>query len=165
MAHSYTMAARPAWDSALWIVYVVGNACVLGPATMAAVMAVRGDDLAPIGLPALAGAAANALAAVAFAVFLQMSAGSFASVGYYFDPTHPTKAMADAAAAVGSQAPLLWAGAVIVGALVPLIAAVLGRKSGDWRLWGTVAVAAALVGAVCLRVVFYNLGLSAFMFY
>ncbi|RDC01631.1 hypothetical protein C1864_14025, partial [Eggerthella lenta] len=35
MAHSYTMAARPAWDSALWILYVLGNACVLGPATFA----------------------------------------------------------------------------------------------------------------------------------
>ena len=33
MAHSYTMAARPAWDSVLWILYVLGNACVLGPAT------------------------------------------------------------------------------------------------------------------------------------
>ncbi len=32
MAHSYTMAARPAWDSVLWILYVLGNACVLGPA-------------------------------------------------------------------------------------------------------------------------------------
>lgn len=165
MAHSYTMAARPAWDSVLWIVYVVGNACVLGPATMALIMAVRGDDLAPIGLPALVGAALSALSAIAFAVFLQMSAGSFAAVGYYFDPTHPTKAMADAAAAVGSQAPLLWAGAVVVGALVPLVAAVLGRKSGNWKLWGAVALVAALVGAVCLRVVFYNLGLSAFMFY
>ena len=30
MAHSYTMAARPAWDSVLWILYVLGNACVLG---------------------------------------------------------------------------------------------------------------------------------------
>ena len=39
MAHSYTMAARPAWDSALWILYVLGNACVLGPATFAFLMA------------------------------------------------------------------------------------------------------------------------------
>ncbi|WP_449315763.1 DmsC/YnfH family molybdoenzyme membrane anchor subunit, partial [Rubneribacter sp.] len=33
MAHSYTMAARPAWDSVLWILYVLGNACALGPCT------------------------------------------------------------------------------------------------------------------------------------
>ncbi|MDB1788617.1 hypothetical protein PMV12_13510, partial [Eggerthella lenta] len=116
-------------------------------------------------LAALVGAAANALAALAFAIFLQLSAGSFAGVGYYFDPTHPTRAMADAAATVGAQAPLLWLGAVAVGAVVPLAAAFLGRRSGNWRLWAPVAIIAALIGAVCMRVAFYNLGLSVFMFY
>ena len=175
MAHSYTMAARPAWDSVLWILYVLGNACVLGPATFLLVLAAGGpgdqpadraaDAGAPAGRTALAGAALNALAALAFASFLQLSAGSFADVGLYFDPTHPTKAMADAAATVASQAPLLWLGAVAVGAIVPLAAAFLGRRTGNWKLWVPVAIAAALVGAVCMRVVFYNLGLSVFMFY
>ena len=177
MAHSYTMAARPAWDSALWILYVLGNACVLGPATFALLSALAAGGPAgqpaeraagagaPAGLAALAGAALNALAALAFAAFLQLSAGSFADVGLYFDPTHPTKAMADAAATVASQAPLLWLGAVAVGAIVPLAAAFLGRRTGNWKLWVPVAIAAALVGAVCMRVVFYNLGLSVFMFY
>ena len=175
MAHSYTMAARPAWDSVLWILYVLGNACVLGPATFLLVLAAGGpgdqpadraaDAGAPAGRTALAGAALNALAALAFAAFLQLSAGSFADVGLYFDPTHPTKAMADAAATVASQAPLLWLGAVAVGAFVPLAAAFMGRRTGNWKLWVPVAIAAALVGAVCMRVVFYNLGLSVFMFY
>ena len=175
MAHSYTMAARPAWDSVLWILYVLGNACVLGPATFRFIMAAAppagqpagraADAGAPAGLAALVGAAANALAALAFAIFLQLSAGSFAGVGYYFDPTHPTRAMADAAATVGAQAPLLWLGAVAVGAVVPLAAAFLGRRSGNWRLWAPVAIIAALIGAVCMRVAFYNLGLSVFMFY
>ena len=177
MAHSYTMAARPAWDSVLWILYVLGNACVLGPATLLLLSALAaggpGDQPAeraagagaPAGLAALAGAAANALATLAFAIFLQLSAGSFADVGLYFDPTHPTKAMADAAATVGAQAPLLWLGAVAVGAIVPLAAAFMGRRTGNWRLWAPVAIVAALAGAVCMRVVFYNLGLSVFMFY
>ena len=175
MAHSYTMAARPAWDSVLWILYVLGNTCVLGPATFAFLMAAAppagqpagraADAGAPAGLAALVGAAANALAALAFAIFLQLSAGSFADVGYYFDPTHPTEAMADAAATVGAQAPLLWLGAVAVGAIVPLAAAFMGRRSGNWRLWAPVAIIAALAGAVCMRVAFYNLGLSVFMFY
>ena len=163
MAHSYTMAARPAWDSVLWILYVLGNACVLGPATFALLSALKGE--APEGKAPLAGAALNAAAAAAFAVFLQLSAGSFASVGLYFDPTHPTKAMADAAATVGVQAPLLWLGAVAVGALVPLVAAFMGKRTKNWKLWAPVAVIAALIGAVCMRVVFYNLGLSVFMFY
>ena len=177
MAHSYTMDARPAWDSVLWILYVLGNACVLGPATFLLLSALAaggpGDQPAeraagagaPAGLAALAGAAANALATLAFAIFLQLSAGSFADVGLYFDPTHPTKAMADAAATVGAQAPLLWLGAVAVGAIVPLAAAFMGRRTGNWRLWAPVAIVAALAGAVCMRVVFYNLGLSVFMFY
>ena len=177
MAHSYTMAVRPAWDSVLWILYVLGNACVLGPATFLLLSALAaggpGDQPAeraagagaPAGLAALAGAAANALATLAFAIFLQLSAGSFADVGLYFAPTHPTKAMADAAATVGAQAPLLWLGAVAVGAIVPLAAAFMGRRTGNWRLWAPVAIVAALAGAVCMRVVFYNLGLSVFMFY
>ena len=175
MAHSYTMAARPAWDSVLLILYVRGNACVLGPATFLLVLAAGGPGDqpadraagagAPAGLAALAGAALNALAALAFAAFLQLSAGSFADVGLYFDPTHPTRAMADAAATVGAQAPLLWLGVVAVGAIVPLAAAFVGRRTGNWKLWAPVAIAAALVGAVCMRVAFYNLGLSVFMFY
>ena len=175
MAHSYTMAARPAWDSVLWILYVLGNACVLGPATFLLVLAAGGpgdqpadraaDAGAPAGRTALAGAALNALAALAFAILLQLSAGSFADVGLYFDPTHPTKAMADAAATVASQAPLLWLGAVAVGAFVPLAAAFMGRRTGSWKLWAPAAIIAALVGAVCMRVAFYNLGLSVFMFY
>ncbi|MFR8534871.1 MAG: hypothetical protein ACLVDJ_15760, partial [Eggerthella lenta] len=76
-----------------------------------------------------------------------------------------TKAMADAAATVASQAPLLWLGAVAVGAFVPLAAAFMGRRTGSWKLWAPAAIIAALVGAVCMRVVFYNLGLSVFMFY
>ncbi|OUO92143.1 hypothetical protein B5F40_02105 [Gordonibacter sp. An230] len=165
MAHSYTMAARPAWDSVLWILYVLGNACVLGSATMAVVMSLKGDDVKPVALPALVGSALAAVTAIAFAAFLQASGGSFAEVGFYFDPTHPTKAMADAGAAASAQAPLLWGGAVAVGALVPLAAAFMGKRTSNWKLWGAIAVAAALVGAVCLRIVFYNLGLSVFMFY
>ena len=181
MAHSYTMAARPAWDSVLWILAVLGEACVLGPVSFLVILAASStmaagdpgeqptmraaDDEGPAGLISLVGALVNAVTAAAFAVFLQLSAGSFATVGYYFDPTHPTKAMADAAATVAGQAPLLWAGAVLVGALVPLAACFLGRKSGNWKLWGAVALVAALVGALCLRIAFYNLGLSVFMFY
>ena len=152
-------------DFGFWILYVLGNACALGPCTMALVMALSGDDVAPVGLPALAGAALAALTAVAFAAFLQASGGSFAEVGYYFDPTRPTAGMADAASAAAAQAPLLWIGAVAVGGILPLAAAFAGKRSGDWKVWGPAAVACALAGAVCLRVVFYELGLSVFMFY
>lgn len=167
-AHSYMMPARPAWDSVLEVLSIVGAAFLLGPATCAVVLAAKGEDADACGLPAVAGSAIGAVCTAAYAAFIQMSAGAFSQVGYYFDPTHPTKAVADAAATVGAQAPLLWLGAVVVGAVVPLVVCVLARKKGDaasWKLFGSVAVVAALIGAVCLRVAFYNVGLSVFMFY
>ena len=167
-AHSYMMPARPAWDSVLEVLSIVGAACLLGPATCAVVLAAKGEDAAACGLPAVAGSVIGAVCTAAYAAFIQMSAGAFSQVGYYFDPTHPTKAVADAAATVGAQAPLLWLGAVVVGAAVPLVCCVAARKKGDaagWKLFGGVAVVAALAGAICLRVAFYNVGLSVFMFY
>ncbi len=167
-AHSYMMPARPAWNSVLEVLSIVGAACVLGPATVAVIMAVRGDDVAAVGTPALVGAAIGAVCAVAYAVFLQVSGGSFVDVGNYFDPTHPTKAMVDAAAVASSQAVLLWLGAVVVGAVVPLACCLLAKRKGDaasWKIFGSVAVVAALAGAICLRIAFYNMGLSVFMFY
>ena len=167
-AHSYMMPARPAWDSVLEVLSIVGAACLLGPATCAVVLAAKGEDAGECGLPAVAGSASGAVCTAAYAAFIQLSAGAFSQVGYYFDPTHPTKAVADAAATVGDQAPLLWLGAVVVGAVVPLVCCVMARKKGDaasWKLFGGVAVVAALIGAVCLRVAFYNVGLSVFMFY
>ena len=167
-AHSYMMPARPAWDSVLEVLSIVGAALLLGPATCAVVLAAKGEDAGACGLPAVAGSAIGAVCAAAYALFIQLSAGAFSQVGYYFDPTHPTKAVVDAGATLACQAPLLWLGAVIVGAVVPLVCCVMARKKGDaasWKLFGGVAVVAALIGAVCLRVAFYNVGLSVFMFY
>lgn len=167
-AHSYMMPARPAWNSVLEVLSIVGAACLLGPATVAVVLAAKGEGAAELGVPAVVGSAVGAVCTAAYAAYVQMSAGSFAQVGYYFDPTHPTKAMVDAGAAIGDQAALLWLGAVAIGAIVPLACCLLAKKNGgaaSWKLFGAVAAAAALAGAVCLRVAFYGAGLSVFMFY
>ena len=167
-AHSYMMPARPAWDSVLEVLSIVGAAFLLGPATCAVVLAAKGEPTGACGLPAVAGSAIGAVCTAAYALFVQLSAGAFTQVGHYFDPTHPTKAVVDAGATIGDQAALLWLGAVVIGAVVPLVACVLAKKKGgakSWKLCGAVAVAAALAGAVCLRVAFYGAGLSVFMFY
>lgn len=167
-AHSYMMPARPAWNSVLEILSIVGNACLLGPATVAVVMALRGDSLDSVGLPALAGAAIGAACTAAYATFMQISTGAFTLVGRYFDPNNPTKAVTDIAATAGDQTALLWAGAVLVGCLIPLACCLLAKRregASAWKVFGCVAVATALVGAVCLRIAFYNMGLSLFMFY
>ena len=103
-AHSYMMPARPAWNSVLEVLSIVGAACLLGPATVAVVLSAKGEDTSELG----------------------------------------------------------------VGAIVPLACSFLAKKKGDaasWKLFGAVAVVAALAGAVCLRVAFYGAGLSVFMFY
>ena len=167
-AHSYMMAARPVWNSVLEVLSIVGAACILGPATCAVVLAAKGDTVDACGLPAVVGSAVGAACTAAYAAVIQMGGGAFMQVGYYFDPTVPTKEMANAAATAAGQAPLLWLGAVVVGALVPLVCCVLARKKGDaavWKAFGAVAVVAGVAGAICLRVAFYNMGLSVFMFY
>lgn len=165
MASSYVMAARPAWNSFAWVLYVLGNACILGPATVAAIMALKGDELAPVGMPALIGALIGLVTAAAYAVVLQLSTSAFASVGFYFDPTHPTKDMVNASGAIASQSVMVWVVAVVLGALVPAILAFVAKKNGNWKVFGALAVVCALVGAVAMRVAFYNAGLSVFMFY
>jgi DMSO reductase anchor subunit len=167
-AHSYMMAARPAWNNVLEVASIVGAACLMGPATCAVVMAVRGDEAEPAGLPAVVGSAIGAVCTLAYAVFLQLCNGSFIDMGNYYDPTHPLKAMVDVAATASSQAPLIWGGAVIVGAIVPLVCCALARKKGDaasWKVFGAVAVVAALAGSIFLRMAFYNMGLSVFALY
>lgn len=165
MAHSYIMAARPAWDSSLWIVYVLGNACALGPLTMALIVALTEGEGAVSNLGALlavGGSAVGVAGAVAYGAIVQVSGGSFSSIPFYFDPVHPAKAMVDAAGVVGSQALLIWGAAVILGALAPLGCALFGKKKGSWKIAAGVGVACAVVGAVCMRVAFYNAGLSVF---
>ena len=167
-AHSYMMAARPAWDSVLEVLSIVGASCILGPATVAVVMGVRGDNLEAVGPLSVVLTAIGVVCTAAYAAYIQMAGGSFAQVGHYFDPTKATKAVVDAAATAADQALLLWLGAVVVGAIVPLVCCLVARKKGDaasWKALGAVAVAAGLAGAVCLRVAFYNMGISVFMFY
>ncbi|MDR2587463.1 MAG: hypothetical protein LBC23_04285 [Coriobacteriales bacterium] len=169
MAHSYMMSARPAWDSFIWVAYVLGNSLVLGPATLAVIAALKGEtDFKQIGLWVFVGALAGLVFALIYAVFTQMVGSSFTEVGLYFDPVHPTKAITDINAVIGGQALLLWLGAVVVGAALPAAAAFVARRKGDansWKLWGIVIIITALIGAIVMRVVFYNLGLSVFMFY
>ena len=72
--------------------------------------------------------------------------------------------MADAAATRGRAGPLLWLGAVAVGAIVPAGRRLPRKANGQLEALAP-GHRRRLVGAVCMRVAFYNLGLSVFMFY
>ncbi len=170
-AHSYMMAARPAWDTVVWLLVELGEAAALGTLTVMALLALKGGESKLGGLAAVAGSVASAVLSVALVAVWQASAGSFANVGYHFDPTTPTSPLLDVAAETnvlsGELAPLVWLGVVIVGALAPVACAALAHKKGgkSWMALGTAGVVCALIGCICLRVVFYELGLSVFMFY
>ena len=170
-AHSYMMAARPAWDTVVWPLAMLLAGDAAGALTVMAMLAAKGGESKLGGLVSTVLAAASAVASVAMVAVWQASAGSFADVGYHFDPTTPTSPLLDVAAETnvlsGELAPLVWLGIVVVGALAPVACAVLAQKKGgkSWLALGAAGAACAVVGAVCLRVVFYELGLSVFMFY
>lgn len=166
-AHSYMMPARPAWDSLLEVLSVVGAACVLGPLTMVMFMAHLDDSVEVGALGGVVGSIVGLLCSAGYGLFLLSSAGSFTSVGNYIDPTQPTAGMIDVASAISAQAPLVWGGAVVAGGLVPLIAALFGWKKGRevWKVAAPVGIVFALIGAVCMRIAFYETGYSVFLFY
>ena len=98
MAHSYMMSARPAWDSVLWIFYVLGNACVLGPATVALVCAiVKDESLDYTAKVNVIGQIVNVVLVVAYLVAMQATVGAYTQVDFWFDPTQPTMDIAPTA--------------------------------------------------------------------
>ena len=168
MAHSYMMASRPFWNSVLQVLTIIGGSCVMGPATMAIICALTKTEGAEklTGLLALAGAAINAVATLAYLAYAGVAEGSYLSLGYYFDPTSPTQhvySASDYSLLSGSTVPLL--AVVVIAVAIAVVAAYLGRKSGNWKLWGIVALVTGFVACFALRVLFYQLGYSAFPFY
>jgi hypothetical protein len=139
---------------------------------MVVLAALRKADAVLLGRLALAGAALTLVSLVAYAVFIPATASAFTSVGNYFDPTHPTKVMADPRGVLsgfltGGQAALFWGGALVTGALIPGVLAYLTGRGQGSSVAGvaTAATLCALAGGLCFRAVLYALGFSVFVFY
>jgi anaerobic dimethyl sulfoxide reductase subunit C (anchor subunit) len=169
---SYAMSARPVWDTPLLWLYYLANALLFGSLVVALLAAYKKLALPLLSTLVLAGAALTLVAAVGYAIYIPSVAPSFTSVGNYFDPTHPTKVMADPAGALsgfmtGGQALLFWAGVVIAGSVVPIIIAFASKKVKDGAYLGLASLSCvcALAGGICFRVIFYALGFSVFVFY
>ena len=167
MGHSYMMAARPAWDSLLGPLTLLGAACAAGPLTFAVIEAARGEAAGrAIALFSLIGSIANLAASVAYLAFMEMASASYTDVGFYYDPTHPTAGMVDVAALspfAGESVAMV--AVAVVAAAVPVAAALVGRKTGNWKAWGAAGALGAVVGAVALRMAFYSAGASVYLFY
>ena len=174
--HSYMMASLPAWNSVLQIGSLLGAACALGTGTMAALCALKGEDDAVgagsgsadslSGPACVAGQVANAVLVVAYIAAMAASASAFTSVSYWIDPVSPTQEIVDATTlSPFAGDAVAFTVAAIVLALAGIAAAIAGKKRGGWKVWGSVAVAAALASALCLRVVFYQMGVSIYPFF
>jgi anaerobic dimethyl sulfoxide reductase subunit C (anchor subunit) len=172
MSLSYTMAARPVWNTPLLPLYYLANALLFGSLAVALIAAVRKAPCKLITVLALVGGTLTLVVALSYGIFIPSAASAFTSVGNYFDPTQPTKATADpqgvlAGFLTGEYALLFWGGVVALGAAFPLVASLFARgKEGTIHL-ASVALgcACALAGGLCFRVVFYVLGFSVFVFY
>jgi anaerobic dimethyl sulfoxide reductase subunit C (anchor subunit) len=171
MAHSYIMPSRPLWDTPLLYVYYFANAVLFGSLAVALLYGIKGKNPSFVYKIALFGGVLQLIAAVGYAVLIPSLADKFSTVGYYFDPTDPTKAMMDPSATfsgflTGENALLFW-GALILGALIPLALAFFADKKSGSTLVGFAGVGAisALAGGVAFRVILYLLGSSLFVFY
>ena len=165
--HSYMMAARPAWDSLLGPLTLLGAACAAGPLTFAAIEATLDGSVGrAVSLAAIVGSAANLVLSAVYLAVMEMSTASYTDVGYYYDPTHPTAGMVDVAALspfAGDSVAMV--AVAVVAAAVPVAGALVGRKTGNWKVWGAVGAACAVVGAAALRMAFYSVGASVYLFY
>lgn len=172
MAHSYAMAARPLWDSILLYGYYLAQALLLGSLTALLLYGAKSGDSALASNIALGGGIVQTVVTLGFAVLIPTLESRFSSVGYYFDSTEPTKAMQDPGASfsgfmMGEHALLFWGGAVLLGAIIPLIAAFLARKRTGTGLVGAAAIGviSALIGGIAFRALLYLLGFTPFVFY
>ena len=166
-AHSYMMASRPAWNSILQVLSVLGASCAIGPTAVAAIAEIKKSDAPAIGKIALVGAVIGLATTLIYVVALAMSGGALTTMGTYIDPTNPTATIFTDAASVSP-----FAGAALVPTLVAIIASALavvlawlGKKKGNWKLYGSAAAICALVAAMALRTTFYILGMSVYNFY
>ena len=169
-ANSYNMAARPVWNTFAWYLFIFADAYLMGALAAWLLTGVAGDETKFAGQQSFFAAIAKA---VAVAIYTAVIGGiKFASVGHYFDPTQPTKAVAETGSYIsrmlsGDLALAFWLGVVIIGIIVALVIAFMkkGAEPKDVTMFSGIALAAAIIGAICFRVIFFALGSSVFLFY
>ena len=165
-AHSYMMSARPTWTSVLQVRSLMGAAAAMGPALMALITEITDGECAYSGNANVIGQVIGAVATIAFIAFMAFAVGSQTTVPYWFDPVSPTRditASTSLSPFAGDALP--YTVVAIVGSLVGVLSAFMGKKQGNWKLWGTVGVLGALIAAGALRCAMYVMGVSIYPFF
>ena len=172
---SYLMEALPTWNTPMLIVYYLVNTVFMGGLASLIIAVVSKDDDAKDFLlkTVLIGGVLQLIVVLIYAFIINGSAGLYsASISYYFDPTLPDVPMVDRAGTVGSliagsNAPLFWLGAVIVGIVVPVALAYLAKaKQGNQLLgYSVAATVTCMAGGIIWRVLLYLVCLRIFALY
>lgn len=166
MGHSYMMPARPTWDSVPQPLSLIGSGFAMGIGIFTAPDAMRSQSAAKCsGILALASSGLGSLTTICYAIAMSACESTFVSVGYRYDPTHPTHALVDAADySAFSGGSLSLTVAAIVLAFAAFACAFWGKKSMKWNIAGRLVVVCSCASAILLRMVFYTTGGSVFTF-
>lgn len=166
MGHSYMMESRPAWNNVFGIASLLGAACALGPATVA-FLDKGGEEASSLSGPLnIVGSVLALLGIAGFGLGASSASSSITQVDYTFDPTVPEAGLPDfsnMALTDGSNMGM-FVFAVVLAALA-VVFAFLGKKGGNWKLFGLLIVICVFVAAILLRIVFYQMGGSVFGYY
>lgn len=170
-SHSYSMAARPAWDNFFMYAFYMGGAFLLGTVTVLGLQGLVGAESGLMAKLAVVAGALQTIIVAGYSFFVGSLGGSYHDIELYFDSTEPTKAILDAGNAVtsymGENGLLFWGGAVALGAVIPLVlsALCLKKQGKPVAVLAFAALACALVGGIIFRVVLYNLGFATFVLF
>ena len=168
MSHSYMMDARPAWNNVVEILSILGASCILGPATVAVIEDIKDGAVSPANVGAnFVGSIVAAVTTIGYIITMALANSSYTQIDYYIDPVQPTAGMVDIAniSPFGSGSIGLTI-ATIICALIPIACAYMGKKKGgNWKVWAGIGLVAGVACAICLRVVFYQMGASVYALY
>lgn len=160
---SYLIAARPAWDSVTLPLMYLGVGLGMGMLLMAGLVLLKG-----LSLEEKKCALKLALGAVVLMIASSLAYVAWVAVAPYPDPTRSIDRLIS-----GDLAMLFWLGVVVLGLVVPAVLTALTYKnianeqdesamsrSAQYAGWLFAALACSAIGAVCLRVIMYDLGTS-----
>ncbi len=170
---SYLMEALPSWNTPLLIIYYLLNTVFMGSlASLIIASVTESEDARDILVKlSLTGAVLQLVCMVVYAFVINGSADVYsADIQYYFDPTLPDVAMVDRSGIVtsilaGSNAPLFWIAAIIVGIFVPAVVLWLTKKAESVqkiKVQASVALVCVVVGGIAWRCILYIVALSIF---
>ncbi len=173
---SYLMAALPAWNTPLLILYYLMNTLVMGALSMMIISNIVKctDSIEVLGKIAFFSIAIQALVLIIYAIYITSMGGSWTEVQYYFDPTIPDTHMVDEVASTamvtGTRGIVFWLVVIVLGSLGPLGALFMIKKqnvedAAKKRLYYIVALVLVIVAGIVWRCLLYQVAISAFAMY